>query len=123
MLKAKTYSFERLDVWQRSRQMTKHIYRLTSTFPATERFGLIAQIRRAAISVSSCIAEGTSRESMKDQARFSEIAFGSLIEVLNQSIISADLGYIAPGELESLRQDIDQIAIRLDRLRKSQLNR
>ena len=82
------YSFENLEVWQKSRKLVKTIYKTTEKFPKDEKFGLTSQIRRVSISVSSNIAEGSTRWSKKDKARFYEIAFGSLMEILNQLILS-----------------------------------
>lgn len=123
MLKPKVYSFENLDVWKESRKLAVKIYKLTQDFPSEEKYGLVSQMRRAGISISSNIAEGSSRNSLKDQARFSEIAFGSLLELLNQSILSFDLNLIVETELIDIRLSIDQIGLKLDRLKKSQLNR
>jgi len=69
------YSFEKLDIWKKSRILVKDIYRITNTFPPEEKFGLTNQIRRAIISVSSNIAEGSTRQTEKEKARFYEIAF------------------------------------------------
>ena len=84
------YSFEKLDVWKLSRKLTKNIYKISAGFPDSEKFGLTSQIRRASISVSSNIAEGSSRKSGVEQARYTEIAFGSLLEILNQLIVAND---------------------------------
>ncbi|NOU47567.1 MAG: four helix bundle protein, partial [Bacteroidales bacterium] len=70
------YAFENLEVWQKSRILVKSVYVLTASFPNDEKFGLTSQMRRACVSVSSNIAEGSTRWSQKDQARFYEIAFG-----------------------------------------------
>ncbi|HZV69755.1 MAG TPA: four helix bundle protein [Saprospiraceae bacterium] len=118
----KTYSFEKLDVWQETKKLAVKIYRITREFPKDERFGLISQMRRAGISISSNIAEGTSRYSGKDQVRFYEIAYGSLMELLNQLIISCDLEFLKEENLEVLRLDIDSISYKLTRLRDSKLN-
>lgn len=113
------YSFETLDVWQKSKILVKAIYEATSIFPSEEKFGLTSQIRRACVSVSSNIAEGSTRWSKKDQARFYEIAFGSLIEVLNQLILASDLGYINDEKLDIFRTDIEHIGRMLNSLYKS----
>ncbi|MEP6168424.1 MAG: four helix bundle protein, partial [Rhodopirellula bahusiensis] len=78
------FSFEKLDVWSKSVDLADVVYRLTKDFPDYERFGLANQMRRAAVSVSSNIAEGSSRESRKDFARFIQLAFGSLMEIVSQ---------------------------------------
>ncbi len=94
MLNCKTYSFERLDVWQDIRKFVKKIYKITGTFPKEERYGLVAQMRDAVISISNNLSEGTSRFTMKEQARFTEISYSSLMEILNELIASFDLEYI-----------------------------
>ena len=105
------------------RKLAVKIYKLTAKFPPEEKFGLVSQMRRAVNSTSSNIAEGSSRESLKDQARYSEISFGSLKELLNDSILSLDLCFINESELKDLRVDIYSIGFKLDGLRKSQLIR
>jgi four helix bundle protein len=123
MLKFKTYSFETLDVWKEARLLVRKIYQLTNQFPPEEKFGLVSQMRRAVLSISTNTAEGSSRESLKDQARFSEIAYGSLMELLNESIASFDLSYITEEVLIDIRIDIDSISSKLTGLRKSQITR
>ena len=113
------YSFENLEVWQTSRELVNDIYQVTSTFPQDEKFGLTSQLRRASISVSSNIAEGSTRWSKKDQSRFYEIAFGSLIEVLNQLILAADLKFLQENQLTTLRAKTDHIGRMLNALYKS----
>lgn len=103
------YSFENLEVWQTSRKLVNDIYQVISTFPQDEKFGLTSHLRRASISVSSNIAEGSTRWSKKDQSRFYEIAFGSLIEVLNQLILATDLKFLQENQLTTLRAKIDPI--------------
>ncbi len=82
------YQFERLEVWQLSISFTKVIYQLTDRFPDSEKFGLVNQIRRAGVSVSSNIAEGSGCISPKNQARFYEIAYSSLMEVASQMFLA-----------------------------------
>jgi four helix bundle protein len=96
-------TFEDLEVWQKSRKLTVHIYKLTKKFPSEERYGLIAQMRRAAISISSNIAEGFARHQAKDKEHFYVMAAASLSELLNQLILSSDLDYISAQELEYSR--------------------
>ena len=102
--------FRKLDVWDRSHQLTLDVYRATDTFPSNERFGLTAQIRRCAISIPSNIAEGAGRESRPDYARFLGVAIGSAHELDYQLQLSKDqsyLGVIRHGELAS-----DVVAVR-----------
>lgn len=75
-----TYSFEKLEVWNESKEFTKSIYTITSIFPDQEKFGLISQLRRAAVSICSNIAEGSARSTYKDKAHFTTMAFSSAIE-------------------------------------------
>lgn len=116
----KTYSFEKLDVWEEARQLAVKIYKLTKQFPDDEKFGLVSQMRRCSISISSNIAEGTSRNSSKDQIRFYEISYGSLMELLNQAIISGDLLMLQLEDLIDVRNDVDSIAFKLNRLSEAQ---
>ena len=117
------YSFEKLEVWQLARKFTKEIYRISSAFPDEEKFGLTSQIRRAAISVSSNIAEGSSRRSGIEQARYTEIAYGSLLEVLNQLILAGDLNFIPEKEIKIQRPIIEELVNKLYKLRLSQLKK
>ena len=102
----KQYTFEKLDVWQDSRKLIKRVYQITQSFPVEEKYGLTSQIRRAAVSITSNLAEGSSRQSLKDQARFSILSYGSLMEVLNQLIIAVDLQYLDEESLKTIRPDI-----------------
>jgi four helix bundle protein len=111
-----TFSFERLEVWNKSRLLTKKIYGLTKQFPDSEKFGMTGQLRRAIISVCSNIAEGSSRKSKKDQVHFYNIAFSSLMETLNQLIISNDLEYLDYQSLTELRKEIHPISLMLNGL-------
>lgn len=94
-------SFRELVVWQRAVQMGLAIYKLTSSFPSDERFGLINQLRRAAISVASNIAEGSGRVSLGEYLQFLGHARGSIFEVQTQLVFARELGY---GAEESLRR-------------------
>ena len=117
------FSFERLEVWQLSRRFVSKIYRITKNFPDSEKFGLTNQIRRAAISISSNLAEGTSRLSTLDQARFSQISYSSLMEVANQLILANDLNYIDDKSLNEFREDINELGNKINALHKYQKNR
>jgi len=116
------FSFEKLNVWVDSKKLLKMIYKVTRKFPDDEKFGLISQLRKASISVASNLAEGTSRKTNNDKAHFSTIAFSSLMEVLNQIIISYELNFIDKKEYLDIRADIEKVANKLNALRKSQLN-
>jgi len=113
------YSFEKLEVWQNSRDLVRQIYSITAKFPTEEKFGIISQIRRSAVSVSCNISEGSGRKSKKDQAQFYRIAFGSTLETLNLLILSADLKFINEIKLIELRMLVEKISNKLNRLIES----
>ena len=115
------YSFEKLVVWQDSIALVLLIYTITKEFPSEEKFGLTSQLRRATVSISSNIAEGTSRTTNKDKARFITIAFSSTMEVLNQIIISKKLNFITETQYQELREIINKVANKLNALKKFQL--
>lgn len=117
------FGFEKLEVWKESRRLVHSIYLVTGRFPPEEKFGITSQLRRAAISVCSNIAEGCSRTSFKEQAHFSSLAFGSLIELLNQLIISNDLLYFSIDDFQKLRKSIQSLSVKLNNLRTYQLNK
>lgn len=100
----------------------KAVYALTKTFPAEERFGFSAQLNRAAISVASNIAEGSGRVSRKDQAHFTQLAYGSLMEVACQIEIAHDLDLISEEGLQSILSSVKSVAEKLSALRSSQLS-
>lgn len=77
------HSFEKLNVWQESISLVECVYKATKKFPSSEKFGLISQMRRCAVSIASNIAEGSSRITAKDKAHFSTLAFSSCMELLN----------------------------------------
>src|ERR1035437_10423548 len=95
------YSFEKLEVWHDARELTKIIYKITKAFPDDERFGITNQMRRSVISVSSNIVEGSYRSTGKDKSNFMTKAYSSLMELLNQSIVSLDLSYINENQYRS----------------------
>ncbi|NQX87013.1 MAG: four helix bundle protein [Flavobacteriaceae bacterium] len=104
----KEFSFEKLNVWKDSIAFVKSIYEITQSFPPEEKFGLISQIRRASISISSNLAQGTSRNTNKDKSHFTTIAFSSAMEVLNQLIIAKELNYISNDDYLKLRQQLEK---------------
>ncbi len=96
------FNFEKLEVWQKAIAFADLVYAQTRTFPADERFGITNQMRRSAISISSNIAEGSSRLSRKDFARFIEIAVGSVFEVVSQSFIGRNQGLLSEPQFQQL---------------------
>lgn len=116
------FGFERLDVWQKAMKLAGDIYAITRSFPREEMFGLTNQLRRAGVSISANIAEGASRSSGKDQARFFEIAFGSLNEVATMMCIAKGQGFISEEQCTQMRADIACIGRMLSGLRRSALS-
>ena len=100
-------SYRDLEVWQRGVDLVERIYKLTPSFPSEEKFGLTAQIRGAAVSIPSNIAEGWGRDSTKDYVRFVRIARSSLFEVETQLIIAHRLGYLNEDELKTSLQETE----------------
>ena len=94
--------FRKLDIWKNGIGIVKLIYKISSSLPSEEKYGLRSQITRAAISIPSNIAEGSSRNSEKEFKRFLEIAMGSLFEVETQLIIAQELEFIKSGELKTV---------------------
>jgi len=109
--------FTDLKVWQRSHALVLQIYRLTTGFPVDERYGLVSQIRRAAVSIPANIAEGSKRRRSNDYARFLNIAEGSAAEVDYLLILSRDLGLVTATAAEPIRAELDEIARMLNGLR------
>ena len=117
------FRFEKLDVWQKAIDYAGDLYEKTRRFPSDERYGLASQMRRAAVSVSSNIAEGSGRTSDVDFARFVEIAYESLMETVSQAQIANHQGWIQTDGFNELRQRADQLARMLSGLRSSFLKR
>src|SRR5947207_1778982 len=114
------YSFEKLRVWQAARALTKAVYLITSKFPRREIYGLTSQCNRAAVSVAANLAEGSSRQSRKDQAHFSEIAYGSLMELACLLILAKDVGVLPNNSERYLRDSIERVSAQLNALPRSQ---
>jgi four helix bundle protein len=113
------FNFEKLETWHEAIEFADLVYQLTRSFPEEERFGLTNQMRRAAVSISSNIAEGSSRSSRPDYARFIEIATGSLFEVVSQSTIGRNQKFLAESEYQGLYQAAEKQSRMLSGLRKS----
>lgn len=116
----KIYSFEKLECWQQARRLAIWTYTNTKGFPSDEKFGITSQMRRAAISIASNIAEGTSRKTMKEQAHFSSISYSSTIELLNDLIISNDFLFLSDAQYQEGRGLIEKQTLLIAGLRKSQ---
>lgn len=111
--------FNQLHVWQRSHKMALALYKATRSFPGDERFGLASQLRRAASSVPTNIAEGSKRATPKDYARFLNIAEGSLGETEYLVQLSRDLSYLPPESATILLTEIKELSSMLHSLRKT----
>ena len=103
------YTYRKLNVYQLSKTLVKDIYGLTATFPDNEKYALSDQMRRAAVSVPSNIAEGTSKTSPKEQYHFLEISYGSLMELMCQTEIAFDLFYIDKEQFSQMEEEIGNI--------------
>ena len=106
-----------MDVYIVAKELVLQVYKLLQTFPKEEQYALCDQLRRAVVSVPSNIAEGLGRSSEKEQLRFIEIAYGSLMEVETQIDIACDLGYISNTDVDNILEYIDREARLLSGLR------
>jgi four helix bundle protein len=113
--------FEDLLVWQRAHALTLTVYRMTARFPAEERFGLVSQMRRAAVSVPANIAEGFKRRSRPDKVRFYNISQGSLEELRYYLVLSRDLGYVS--DVGTVTAELDEVGRMLHGLVASVVSR
>ena len=115
--------FRKIQVWERAHQFTLQVYKITSTFPKAELYGLTSQMRRAAVSIPSNIAEGCGRDTQAELARFVHISSGSASELEYQLILAHDLGYIGDENYSQLNSEINDIKRMLNGFEKAvQLN-
>ncbi len=98
----KITEFTDLTAWKEAHKLVLVIYKVTKNFPEDEKFGLTNQLRRAAVSITSCIAEGFSRNSSKEKCQFYKMSLGSLMEIQNQIIIARDIDYIAEPKFKAV---------------------
>ena len=113
------FGFRRLIAYQKAKEVVKRTYKLLRKFPAEERYAMCDQLRRASVSITSNIAEGVNRYSVKDKSHFIEIAYGSLMEVSSQFEIAEELGYIAVEDRLSIDQLIEELARILSGIQKN----
>jgi four helix bundle protein len=113
------FRFEKLTVWQRAIEHANGIYTITRSFPNDERFGLTSQMRRAAVSISSNIGEGTGRSSDIEFARFVEIGYSSTMEVVSQATIAKQQGFLADAAFQEIYSGSEELAKMLSGLRSS----
>ncbi len=103
-------AFTDLIAWQKGHVLVLKIYAVTQTFPSTETFGLVSQLRRAAVSITSNIAEGYRRQSWKEKAQFFSISLGSITEIQNQILISKDVGYIEEHAYHDIARCAEEVS-------------
>jgi len=113
------FGYRKLIAYQKAKEVVKRTYKLLKKFPADERFAICDQLRRASVSITSNIAEGVTRYSVKDKAHFIEMSYGSLMEVSSQFEVAEDLGYISCEERLSMDQLIEEVARLLSGLQKT----
>jgi four helix bundle protein len=112
------HNFKELKIWQKSRNFVKDIYILTKQLPKDELFALTSQMRRAAISIPSNIAEGSGRESDKDFSRFLDIANGSAFELESQICIACDLEYYSEEQMDKYLEKVQELQKMIFHFRK-----
>ena len=117
--KMEVFGYRKLIAYQKAKEVVKRTYKLLKKFPAEERYAMCDQLRRASVSVTSNIAEGINRYSVKDKAHFIEMAYGSLMEVSSQFEIAEELNYITGDERLSMDQLIEEVARLLSGLQKT----
>ena len=113
------FGYRKLIAYQKAKEVVKRTYNLLKKFPVEERYAMCDQLRRASVSITSNIAEGVNRYSIKDKAHFIEVAFGSLMEVSSQFEIAEELGYITTEDRMSMDELIKEDARLLSGLRNS----
>lgn len=104
------FGYRKLVAYQKAKEVVKKTYKLLKKFPPEERYAMCDQLRRASISVTSNIAEGVNRFSVKDKAHFIEIAYGSLMEVSSQFEVAEELGYITTADRQNMDVLIEEDA-------------
>ena len=112
-------SYRDLHVWQKARVLVRVVYEVSATFPKEETYGITSQLRRAAISVPSNLAEGSSKGSTPEFLRFISISYGSLCELETQLYLSADLGFITQQACDELLEKTSEIGRMLNGLKRS----
>ena len=113
------FGYRRLIAYQRAKEVVKRTYKLLKKFPKEEQYAMCDQLRRASISITSNIAEGMNRYSVKDKNHFLEMAYGSLMEVSSQLEIAEELGYINNADRQNMDVLIDEVARLISGLQKS----
>ena len=123
MEKLYQFNFEKLKVWHLAKELVNLIYDIAEKYPEREKYNLESQIKRATVSVMNNLAEGSARSSYRDQARFTEISYASLMEVINCAIISEERKFISKEEVKLIREKGALLGSKLINYRKSQLSK
>lgn len=118
-MELRKFSFEKLEVYDKARALVTDVYRIQGEFPKEEKYGLGDQVRRAAVSITANLAEGSGRQSIREKIHFIEISFGSLMEVFCELQTACDLGYMSEEQFDNMRPQFTDIAKMLSGLRNS----
>jgi four helix bundle protein len=113
------FGFQKLQIYQLAKEIVIYNYKLTKNFPSEEKFALVQQMNRAAVSVPSNIAEGTSRKSNKDKAHFINIAYGSLMELVCQMEVALELEYIEQSEYDEFIKMVKNLSVKMSNYLKT----
>lgn len=113
------FGYRKLIAYQKAKEIVKHTYKHLKKFPTEERFAMCDQLRRASVSITSNIAEGINRYSLKDKSHFIEMAYGSLMEVSSQFEIAEELGYVSIADRQNMDQLVEEVARLLSGLQNS----
>ncbi len=111
--------FTEMPVWQKAHEVVLRVYKLTASFPESEKYALTSQMRRAAVSITSNIAEAFGRQTGKDKTRFYIHARGSCYEVQSQAYVARDVGYMTPTDCTKLNQSLGEIIHDLNKIMKT----
>ena len=115
------HNFKNLTVWQKARALAVEVYKHSADFPSEERFGLVAQMRKAAVSIPSNVAEGCGRDTDRALIYFLDVSIGSSCELETQVLLASDLGFLSPIQVCALQENIEEVRRMLIGFRKSLL--
>jgi four helix bundle protein len=107
------FSFQKLEIYQLAKEIVKYNYKLTKKFPSEEKYALVQQMNRAAVSIPSNIAEGASRRSVKEKVHFINISYGSLMELICQMEIAYELNYIYEEEYKQFSEMAKNLSVKM----------
>jgi len=107
------FGFQKLEIYQLSKELVKDIYKLSSSFPSDEKYALVQQINKAAVSVASNIAEGTSRNGYQEKIHFINISYSSLMEIVCQTEIAFELGYLKKDVFENISKKAKKLSVKM----------